>query len=30
MTKQVYYLDERTFHFVKRVKLFTRKLLKSK
>ncbi len=30
MTKQVYYLEERTFHFVKRVKLFTRKFLKSK
>ncbi len=30
MTKQVYDLEERTFHFAKRVKLYTRKLIKSK
>ncbi len=26
MTKQVYDLEERTFHFAKRVRLYTRKL----
>ena len=29
MTKQVYDLEERTFHFAKRVRLYTGKLLKN-
>src|SRR6056297_618138 len=29
MTKQVYDLEERTFHFAKRIRLYTRKLLKN-